>query len=155
NIQPLIEDALNRYLGEDHGIEVRANGLTTNEDGSWRVLWRDSSPFGVEKGRALREARKNDLEEPLNDHILWCGDGKSDFPAALEADVVLARENTPLEKLCRANQIPHKAFTNFSTVRESVEEWVREHRPDLIQGGQRGQDQDQQDSGETDSQEQE
>ncbi|KAF8925113.1 hypothetical protein BGZ58_001123, partial [Dissophora ornata] len=41
-IQPLIEEMLNRYLGINHGITVRANGLTTREDGSWRVIWRDS-----------------------------------------------------------------------------------------------------------------
>ncbi|KAG0251336.1 hypothetical protein BGZ95_006919, partial [Linnemannia exigua] len=50
-IQPLIEELLNRYLGVDHGITVRANGLTTRPDGTWKVLWRDSSPFGLEKGR--------------------------------------------------------------------------------------------------------
>lgn len=41
-IQPLIEEILNRHLGADHGIEVRANGLTVREDGSWKVVWRDS-----------------------------------------------------------------------------------------------------------------
>ncbi|KAF9990833.1 hypothetical protein BGZ75_009524 [Mortierella antarctica] len=126
-IQPLIVEILNRYLGVDHGIEVRANGLTVCPDGSWKIVWRDSSPFGVEKGRALREARANDLLNPTSDQILWCGDGSSDFPAALVADIRLARQNTTLEKLLRANQIPHRAFTTFRTVQETVEDWLREH----------------------------
>ncbi|KAF9573058.1 hypothetical protein EC968_009108 [Mortierella alpina] len=133
-IQPLIEEILNRHLGVDHGIEVRANGLTVREDGSWKVVWRDSSPFGVEKGRALREARANDLENPTLDQILWCGDGSSDFPAALVADIRLARQNTTLEKLLRANQITHRAFTTFKTVQETVEDWLREHPERLLVG---------------------
>lgn len=72
---------------------------------------------------ALREARANDLQDPT-DCILWCGDGSSDFPAALESDIVLARQGTSLEKLCKANQIEHLAFTSFSTVQEKVEEWL-------------------------------
>ncbi|KAI1301023.1 hypothetical protein EDD11_005859 [Mortierella claussenii] len=96
-IQPLIEEVLNRYLGIGHGIEVRANGLTMREDGSWKVLWRDSS---------------------------------SDFPAALVADVVMARKNTSLEKLCRANSIPHRCFETFDLVLDVVKEWVHEHEHD-------------------------
>ncbi|KAG0333473.1 60S ribosomal protein L8B, partial [Podila humilis] len=107
NIQPLIEEILIRYLGSDHGIEVRANGLTFDHNGSWKIQWRDSSPFGVEKGRAIREARANDLQDP-SDCIVWCGDGSSDFPAALESDIVFARQGTSLEKLCKANQAPAK-----------------------------------------------
>ncbi|KAF9196668.1 hypothetical protein BGZ50_008613 [Haplosporangium sp. Z 11] len=126
-LKPLIAGILEHHLGADHGIEIRANSLTTREDGSWRVLWRDSSPYGVEKGRALREARANDLQNPSSDHILWCGDGSSDFPAALVANNVMARKNTNLEKLCRANQIPHHSFTTFERVQEVVEEWMREH----------------------------
>lgn len=41
-IQPLIEEMLNRYLGVNHKVIVRANGLTTRPDGTWRILWRDS-----------------------------------------------------------------------------------------------------------------
>ncbi|KAF8936310.1 hypothetical protein BGZ47_009557, partial [Haplosporangium gracile] len=41
-IQPLIEEMLDRFLGVNHGIIVRANGLTTRPDGTWRILWRDS-----------------------------------------------------------------------------------------------------------------
>ncbi|KAF9995891.1 hypothetical protein BGZ80_006335 [Entomortierella chlamydospora] len=126
-IQPLIEEMLNRYLGHGHGIVVRANGLTFQEDGSWKVLWRDTSPFGVEKGRALREARANDLKKPSTDQILWCGDGTSDFPAALASDIVLARQDTTLEKVLKANQISHRAFTTFDTVLEVVNEWIQEH----------------------------
>ncbi|KAG0212681.1 hypothetical protein BGX28_005877 [Mortierella sp. GBA30] len=126
-IQPLIEEVLNRFLGADHGIEVRANGLSIREDGSWKIVWRDISPFGVDKGRAMREARANDLKNPTLDQILWCGDGKSDFPASLVADIRLARHNTTLEKLLRANQIPHRSFTTFQTVQEVVETWICEH----------------------------
>lgn len=123
-IQPLIEEMLDRYLGVNHKIIVRANGLTIRPDGTWRILWRDSSPYGVEKGRALREARANDLQNPKTDKILWCGDGSSDFPAALHSDIVLARQNTSLEKLCRANSIPHRSFVTFATVQEMAQEWL-------------------------------
>ncbi|KAK3836210.1 MAG: HAD-like domain-containing protein [Linnemannia gamsii] len=127
-IQPLIEELLNRYLGVDHGIIVRANGLTTRPDGAWKVVWRDSSPFGLEKGRALREARAKDLKNPTTDKILWCGDGSSDFPAALTSDIVFARQNTSLEKLCRANSITHQAFVTFATVQDTVRDWVETQR---------------------------
>lgn len=125
-IQPLIEEMLNRYLGYDHGIQVRANGLDTR-DGHWRLLRRDTSPYGVEKGRAIRDARERDLQNPHSDQIMWCGDANTDFPAALRANIVLARQNTSLERLLRANSIPHQVFTTFATVREAVEAWVRDH----------------------------
>lgn len=73
---------------------------------------------------ALREARANDLQNPTTDKILWCGDGSSDFPAALSSDIVLARQNTSLEKLCRANSIPHRSFATFATVQEMAQEWL-------------------------------
>ncbi|KAF9104640.1 hypothetical protein BGX29_001533 [Mortierella sp. GBA35] len=114
-IQPLIEEMLARYLGVDHGITVRANGLTIREDG-WRIIW------------PLREARAKDLTNPSTDKILWCGDGSSDFPAALVSDLVLARQNTSLEKLCRANQIPHRAFETFETVQQTAQEWLDQQR---------------------------
>ncbi|KAG9062788.1 hypothetical protein KI688_005094 [Linnemannia hyalina] len=123
-IQPLIEEMLDRYLGVNHNIIVRANGLIIRPDGTWRILWRDSSPYGVEKGRALREARANDLQNPTTDKILWCGDGSSDFPAALCSDIVLARQDTSLEKLCRANSIRHRSFVTFETVQEVTQEWL-------------------------------
>jgi hypothetical protein len=41
-IQPLIEEMLNRYLGYDHGIKVRANKLGWNDDGSWKLIRRDT-----------------------------------------------------------------------------------------------------------------
>ncbi|KAF9541876.1 hypothetical protein EC957_002581 [Mortierella hygrophila] len=123
-IQPLIEEMLDRYLGVNHNIIVRANGLIIRPDGTWRILWRDSSPYGVEKGRALREARANDLQNPTTDKILWCGDGSSDFPAALCSDIVLARQDTSLEKLCRANSISHRSFVTFETVQEVAQDWL-------------------------------
>ncbi|KAF8939320.1 hypothetical protein BGZ47_008231, partial [Haplosporangium gracile] len=72
----------------------------------------------------LREARAKDLQNPSTDKILWCGDGSSDFPAALSSDIILARQNTSLEKLCRANSIPHRAFVTFATVQEMAQEWI-------------------------------
>lgn len=86
-----------------------------------------NSPFGLEKGRALREARERDLRDPSTDQILWCGDGSGDFPAALESDLVLARENTSLERLCRANNVVHTSFSTFATVQSIAEEWLQNH----------------------------
>ncbi|KAF9895822.1 hypothetical protein BX616_008753, partial [Lobosporangium transversale] len=74
----------------------------------------------------LREAKENNLWNP-KDEILWCGDGSSDFPVALMANIVLARQDTTLEKLCRANQIAHRVFTTFETVQEEVENWLLTH----------------------------
>ncbi|KAF9088750.1 hypothetical protein BGX23_007128 [Mortierella sp. AD031] len=108
-IQPLIEEMLARYLGVDHGITVRANGLTIREDG-WRIIWRDSS---TSKG----------LDEPEHGQ-----DSVVRRRAALVSDLVLARQNTSLEKLCRANQIPHRAFETFETVQQTAQEWLDQQR---------------------------
>jgi hypothetical protein len=85
---------------------------------------------------ALREARQKDLRSPSTDKILWCGDGSSDFPAALSSDIVLARQNTLLEKLCRANQIPHRSFVTFATVQEMAQEWLDQQQQAQGQGQQ-------------------
>ncbi|KAF9342662.1 hypothetical protein BGX34_007843, partial [Mortierella sp. NVP85] len=78
----------------------------------------------------ILEARENDLQNPQSDQILWCGDGKADFPAALRANIVMARRNTTLERLLRANSIPHQVFETFATVKDAVEAWVRDHTPE-------------------------
>ena len=75
----------------------------------------------------MREARANDLFYPDMDQILWCGDGSSDYPAAVEADIVFARENTSLERLCRANNIPHEVFSTFDTITKLTQDWIERH----------------------------
>lgn len=98
-LKPLIETTLQHFKLLD--IEVVANSVTVrdgfksiNEDGGWRVQFRDDSPYGNDKAEAIKPyakyvERMGEAERPI---LLYAGDGISDIGAAGHTDLLFAKQ---------------------------------------------------------------
>jgi HAD superfamily phosphoserine phosphatase-like hydrolase len=102
--------------GDLPGVEIRANRL---EPGSWRCVFRDPSPDGHDKARALRAARRRGYR------TVFIGDGYSDRGPARVADLVFARRGRSLLEFCRVRSVPCEAFDTLEEVRRSLEARLR------------------------------
>jgi 2-hydroxy-3-keto-5-methylthiopentenyl-1-phosphate phosphatase len=94
------------------GLEIRANRLLTDGRAGWRCVFRDRSPFGHDKARALREARRRGR------HAVFIGDGLSDHAPAEVADEVFAKNG--LAAWCRERGIRHREMAGFDAVLASL-----------------------------------
>jgi 2-hydroxy-3-keto-5-methylthiopentenyl-1-phosphate phosphatase len=59
--------------------------------------------------------------EHPGDPIAFAGDGKNDFPAAEEAEMVFALAGSRLEEMCESAGVPFRAFTDFFDVLRALE----------------------------------
>jgi 2-hydroxy-3-keto-5-methylthiopentenyl-1-phosphate phosphatase len=99
----LIEPVLERegVLGE---VELRANRVEPSPDG-WRVRFRVVEHCAV----CGEPCKRADL--PLNGHVVYAGDGHSDFCAALAADRVFATGS--LARWLAERHVPFAKLTDF------------------------------------------
>lgn len=86
-------------------LEVRANAF---EPGTWRCRFRDHTPHGHDKARAVALARQSGR------FTVYVGDGFSDQEAAAAADLVFAKRS--LAEHCRSRAMPFHAFETFHDV---------------------------------------
>ena len=63
----------------------------------------------------------------LGYHILYAGDGRSDFEAAELADVVFARSF--LAEECERRQVPYRPFADFGVVLDAAKEVMGRQSP--------------------------
>lgn len=110
-VQPLIERAFARH-GLEH-VTIYANAIDPSPDG-WRLLFRDDSDNGHDKARVVRDARE------AGAYTVFCGDGHSDFAAALEADMRFAKKDRALEAFLRERGLAFTAFTSFAEVESAL-----------------------------------
>ena len=61
-----------------------------------------------------------DRYRQLGYHVLYAGDGRSDFEAAEKADIVFARSF--LAEECQRQQVPFRPFNDFAEVMETTKE---------------------------------
>jgi hypothetical protein len=106
-LTPMIEAMLKHLLGHAalDRIEVVANdvavrdgfGSVDEDGGAWRVVFRDDSVYGNDKGRAIVSYARhfeglnncnNDKKRPIS---LFAGDGVSDLSAAGKTDLLFAK----------------------------------------------------------------
>lgn len=106
-VQPLIERAFARH-GLEH-ITIYANAIDASPDG-WRFHFRDDSDNGHDKAKVVRDARL------AGARTVYCGDGHSDFAAALEADIRFAKKGRALEAFLRERGIAFTAFDRFDEI---------------------------------------
>jgi HAD superfamily phosphoserine phosphatase-like hydrolase len=90
-------------------VRILANSLQI-ENGKWSLRFVDETPWGHDKGSALRQAKADGFR------TVFLGDGLSDRRGALEADLVFAKAG--LARFCAEQNLPFKAFNNFSEVQE-------------------------------------
>jgi 2-hydroxy-3-keto-5-methylthiopentenyl-1-phosphate phosphatase len=86
-------------------VEVLANRF---EPGTWRCIFRDETPHGHDKARAVLAARK------AGGRTVYVGDGVSDHEAAAAADLVFAKGR--LVEFCGTRGIRHHTYESFDDV---------------------------------------
>jgi 2-hydroxy-3-keto-5-methylthiopentenyl-1-phosphate phosphatase len=85
-------------------VELRANRLDPRPDG-WRVLFRSNHACDT----CGEPCKRRDL--PVDDEVVFVGDGYSDRCAALAADRVFARDG--LAEWLAGQGVPFEPFTDF------------------------------------------
>ncbi len=116
-IKDVIESLLKPY-GLDH-VRILANPLEIR-NGHWSLRFLDETPWGHDKAKAVRQARRE------GSFTIFLGDGLSDRGAALSADMVFAKAG--LARFCLQQNIPFQDLTNFSAVQEELTRLLRSHR---------------------------
>ncbi len=108
-MQEVIESLLLPYGLEF--VRILANPIQI-KNGHWDLQFRDETPWGHDKGAALRMARQSGYA------TVFVGDGLSDRGAAVEADLVFAKAG--LARFCATESIPFEEFKDFSQVQDSM-----------------------------------
>lgn len=120
-MKPIIRALLISLVGEDSvdRIEIVSNDAKVNPDQSWEIVYRDETPFGHDKSRAIRpysDARPATSTQKL----FYCGDGVSDLSAAKETDLLFAKRGKDLVTICKRELIPFTQFDSFSDILSDI-----------------------------------
>ncbi|KAJ3101744.1 hypothetical protein HDU97_001094 [Phlyctochytrium planicorne] len=126
-LTPICDQFLSSYEKREGSIvEVFANNVEFGP--RWKILYRDNSQYGHDKGapiRALKEQYANNpAERPI---LIFLGDGISDISAAKEADFIFAKADKDLEKWCQKEGVPHISWSRLGTVLD----WVKARLEEL------------------------
>jgi 2,3-diketo-5-methylthio-1-phosphopentane phosphatase len=120
-MKPIIRALLLKLVGEDSidRIEIVSNDAKVNEDESWEIVYRDETPYGHDKSRAIRpyrDARSANSQQKL----FYCGDGVSDLSAAKETDLLFAKRGKDLVTICKRDKIPFTQFDSFKDILRDI-----------------------------------
>ncbi len=110
-VEPLIRLALKR-----EGLErltVIANGVEALPAG-WRLHFRDPVGNGTDKAAIVSAAREQGAR------TVFIGDGRSDYDAALTADVAFVKRNSRLESFLAERGVPFEVFASFAEVTRAL-----------------------------------
>ena len=110
-IEPIIRDRLEEIGVRD--LAIVANGIDP-EPGGWRIAWRDDVANGTDKAALVRAARA------AGERCVFIGDGRSDYDAALAADLRFAKRGLPLERYLLERGIAFEPFSTFAEVSEKL-----------------------------------
>jgi HAD superfamily phosphoserine phosphatase-like hydrolase len=111
-IEPIIRDRLEELAIRD--IPIIANGIEPDPAG-WRIIFRDDAPNGTDKAAEVRAARA------AGTYTIFIGDGRSDYEAAIAADVCFAKRGLPLERYLAPRGIAFVPFSSFAEITEGFE----------------------------------
>ena len=110
-IKPLIHRALSRAgLSE---LPIVANDVRTSADG-WTIDFIDDSDNGHDKAATVRASAA------AGNDTVYCGDGHSDFAAAIMANHRFAKSGRALEEYLQNAGINFTPFTTFKTVEQAL-----------------------------------
>lgn len=121
-MKPIIQALLAKLIGEKavEETEIISNDVKTNDDKTWEIIFRDESPFGHDKSRAIRPY----AEQPDRPILLYAGDGVSDLSAARETDLLFAKAGKDLIRYCEDEKIPYTTFHSYSDIHEKIKDIV-------------------------------
>ncbi|CDR36345.1 CYFA0S01e00694g1_1 [Cyberlindnera fabianii] len=117
-MKPIIRALLENLVGEDSidKIEIVSNDCKVNPDNSWEIVYRDETPFGHDKSRAIKPYREARNAAGSKQVLFYCGDGVSDLSAARETDLLFAKRGKDLVTICRRDLIPFTQFDSFKDI---------------------------------------
>lgn len=122
-MKPVIAALLEKLLGKEavENIEIVANDVSVDpETGAWDIVFRDETPFGHDKSRAIKPY----AQLPNRPALFYCGDGVSDLSAAKETDLLFAKEGRDLVDYCKRENIPYETFRNFQDIQAGIERYI-------------------------------
>ena len=118
-----LDFVINYFLkqkGLAHSIKVHSVKTTITENGVKlafpKIVDKDSSDF---KDDLVRYYKKK------GSHVLYIGDGTSDYQAIKNADYRFSIKNSRLAKLCRKNKISHQEIDDFQEVIDALKILIR------------------------------
>ncbi|ONH69744.1 Pdp3-interacting factor 1 [Cyberlindnera fabianii] len=117
-MKPIIRALLENLVGEDSidKIEIVSNDCKVNPDNTWEIVYRDETPFGHDKSRAIKPYREARNAADSKQVLFYCGDGVSDLSAARETDLLFAKRGKDLVTICRRDLIPFTQFDSFKDI---------------------------------------
>jgi len=115
----LIHEVLHKYLSDEEleKIQIFANDHTISSNGHWKIIYRDNSELGHDKGKTIEEVRSQDPELK----IIFIGDGISDISASKHADYLFAKEGKTLQRWCEQEKISYYPYTTFEDIWKVLE----------------------------------
>ncbi|ORX84598.1 phosphoric monoester hydrolase [Anaeromyces robustus] len=115
----LIHEVLNKSLTDEEleKIQIFANDHTIGPNGHWKIIYRDNSELGHDKGKTIDKIKNNDKDLK----IIFIGDGMSDISASQHADYLFAKEGRSLQRWCEQEKIPYYPYTTFEDVWKVLE----------------------------------
>lgn len=117
-MQPIIRALLTKLIGPTADkIDIISNDVDIHEDGTWDILFHDSSHFGHDKSLAIKPYAA--LPKPPT--MIYCGDGVSDLSAARETDLLFAKRGRDLVAYCVKERMPFAVFDSFRDIHKTVE----------------------------------
>ncbi|ODV96327.1 hypothetical protein PACTADRAFT_49690 [Pachysolen tannophilus NRRL Y-2460] len=120
-MKPIILALLKKLVGEKEcqNIEIIANDVKINDDGTWDIVYRhEDSGFGHDKSRSLKPY--SSLPKGERPILFYCGDGVSDLSAARETDLLFAKRGKDLIKFCERENIKYTQFDSFKDILNGV-----------------------------------
>ncbi|KAK0658065.1 HAD-like domain-containing protein [Cercophora newfieldiana] len=135
-LMPMIEAILSHVLGcgARSRIEVVANDVEVREGfesidqdgGAWRVVYRDESEYGHDKGSAIMPYAKHfegmKGTGGSRSILLFAGDGVSDLSALEQTDLLFAKRGGDLVDYCRRKQAPFTEFSNWDCILKTTQD---------------------------------
>jgi 2-hydroxy-3-keto-5-methylthiopentenyl-1-phosphate phosphatase len=94
-------------------VAIVANGLVADPSG-WRLVFRDDVPNGTDKAVLVERAAASGAR------TVFVGDGRSDFDAALAAEVRFAKRGAALERFLTERSVPFEPFSNFEEIADRL-----------------------------------
>lgn len=121
-MKPIIEALLTKLVGPEAvlHIEIMANDVKIEDDGSWDIVFKDDSHFGHDKSKLIREyLARNQVDKSTL--LFYAGDGVSDILAAKETNLLLAKHGKDLIIYSKREGIPYTEFNDYSDIHRKIQ----------------------------------
>lgn len=133
-MEPIIKALVHKLVGDELGKHIifYANDVQFSDsikfkdlvenDGGWRIKYRDTTPFGHDKQQSIDDFVKQTYGDGEKGLLFYCGDGVSDISASKSCDVLFAKKGLDLVDICQSEGIPCIEFETFSDILSTIKQ---------------------------------